>query len=78
MYIQAMKKTVYFNSQEQTPNLSPQQISAAIDAVTSLRDNFLLSNSAMIAKIDNEQIQFVTWNNFACIIAVITLTYYEK
>jgi hypothetical protein len=73
-----MKKTVYFNSQQRSPSLPVHQIEEAITAATNLRDEFLILNSELIAKIDDEHIQFVKWGNDGYIIAVIKLTYYPK
>jgi hypothetical protein len=73
-----MKKTIYFNSQQNAPNLQTHQIQEVINAVTSLRDVFLAEISESIARIDSEQIHFVTWNNGTYLIAVIQLSYYEK
>jgi hypothetical protein len=76
-----MKKTVYFNSQQRDPNLQAHQahqVQDVINVVTNLRDIFLTENSELIAKIDSEQIHFVTWNNGNYLIAVIQLSYYER
>jgi hypothetical protein len=74
----AMKKTVYFNSHQVYPNGHP-NIPDIINAVTGLRDAFLEENRGVIAKIEDEQIQFISLpGNVHYAVAIITLAYYEK
>jgi hypothetical protein len=73
-----MQITIYFNSQQKAPSVPTQNVQEAINAATSLRDEFLVANSEEIAKIVSEQIHFIHWQNDSYIIAVIQLTYYQK
>jgi primosomal protein N'' len=70
-----MKKTEYFTS----ANHTVQQLEAAIETVKVKRDTWLAKNESLIAKIDNEDIKFTTWNtNNQHVFVTIQLTYYPK
>jgi hypothetical protein len=70
-----MKKNVYFTA----PNHNTQELGVAIKNAVDQRDEWLNINKNSIAKIDNEEIKFVTWNNInQHVMVTIQLTYYPK